>query len=207
MLEAITYDKMIDNIKENGVVTDTIGILLARPKSVAGKDIVDTLPYYHHRSRQNINFYLPGYGAYWHGIYPDETEIVKICNIVWSFSNQKYVEFIEELENSSSWEYSGESELLLVEYHSDYIDYTNVLCFHLDAMLRDEVIPSINAFFESVFREVNQRKSVTSISDSSGLRTLRQVTIDSLLEAMPSFLGQTIKKGCHYMVKDYTRKL
>lgn len=205
MLEAIAYDSMLENIKENSVKADTIGILFARPKSEAGKDIVDTPPYYHHRSGQSINFYLPGYGAYWYGAYPDETNVVEIDGTQWSFSNQKYVEFIDSLEKNSNWEYSGESELLLVEYRNHLLDYSSVLRLNLDAMLRDEAIPSINMFFEGIFREATKRKSVTQISDISGLKTLGQITIDSVLEAIPSFFSGVIKKERHYVVKDYSK--
>jgi len=205
MLEAITYDSMLENIEENGVKDATIGILFARPKSKAGKDIVDTLPYYHHRSGQNINFYLPGYGAYWYGAYPDETNIVKIGGTQWSFSNQKYVEFIDSLEENSNWEYSGESELLLIEYRNHLLDYSNVLRFILDTMLRDEAITSINMFFEGIFREATKRKSVTQISDISGLKTLGQITIDSVLKAIPSCFCGVIKKERHYLIKDYSK--
>ena len=44
MLEAITYALMLENIKENSVKADTIGILFARPKSEAGRGIVESLP-------------------------------------------------------------------------------------------------------------------------------------------------------------------
>lgn len=204
MFEAITYDSMLENINENDISADAIGILLARPKSEAGKNIVDSLPYYHHRSGKSINFYLPGYGAYWYGICPDEIDIVKIDGIQWSFSNQKYVEFVNDIEKNSRWKYSGESELLLIEYKNGFLDYSNVLCFNLDAMLRDKTISSINMFFEGIFRETSKRKSVTQISDISGLKTLGQVTIDSVLEAMPSFFSGAIRKERHYLVKDYT---
>lgn len=205
MFEAITYHLMLENIKKNGISADTIGILLTRPKSEAGKNIIDSLPYYHHRSGKSINFYLPGYGAYWHGSYPDEINIVKIDGTQWSFSNQKYAEFINDIENNSQWKYSGESELLLIEYRNDSLDYSNVLCFNLDAMLRDDVIPSINMFFEGIFREASKQKSVTQISDISGIKTLGQVTIDSVLDAMPSFFSGVIRKERHYLVRDYTK--
>lgn len=135
MLEAIAYGSMLENIKEHKTEQDTIGILLTRPTSKAGKDIVGTLPYYHHRSGRSINFYLPGYGAYWYGAYPDEKNVAVIDGANWSFSNQKYVEFIEALENHSKWKYSGESELLLIGYADGKLDHSKVLKFHLDASL------------------------------------------------------------------------
>lgn len=203
MLEAITYDYMLENIQEYKIEQDTIGILLTRPTSKAGKDIVETLPYYHHRSGRSINFYLPGYGAYWHGAYPDEKNVIVLDGIQWSFSNQKYVEFIEALEGHSRWKYSGESELLLIEYANGKLDYSNVLKFHLDAMLRDDATPSINVFFESIFRYASRRKNLTQISDITGLKTLGQITMDCILAELPKLFNGVIKKERHYLINDY----
>lgn len=205
MFEAITYNLMLENIQENELVEDTIGILFARPKSSAGRGIIESLPYYHHRSGYAINFYLPGYGAYWHGVYPDETNVVKINDIQWSFSNQKYAEFVADIEKNSQWKYSGESELMLVEYRNRMLDFSNVLRFNLDAMLRDKAIPSINVLLENLFREATKRKNVTQISDISGAKTLGQVTVESILGVLPDFFCGLIKQERHYIVKDYSK--
>lgn len=203
MLEAITYDSMLKNIKENMIKTDTIGILLTRPGSKTGQDIIESLPYYHHRSGKNINFYLPGYGAYWYGRYPDEKNVIEIDQITWSFSNKEYVDFIKAMEKNSRWEYSGESELLLLEYQEGKIDYSKVLRFHLDAMLRDSVILSINIFFESLFRQASKKRSTIQISNISGLKLLMQIALDSILDELPSFFKGVIKKEPYYSVKNY----
>jgi hypothetical protein len=203
MLEAIVYDSMLKNIEEHKIDQDTIGILLTRPTSKAGKDIVETLPYYHHRSGKSINFYLPGYGAYWYGVYPDEENVAVIGGVQWSFSNQKYVEFIEALEEHSKWKYSGESELLFIEYTNGKLDYSNVLRFHLDEMLRDEAIPSINVFFENIFRYASQQKSLIRLSDITGLKTVGQVTMDCILEELPKLFSGVLKKGRHYLTCNF----
>lgn len=203
MLEAIDYESMIENIKEHKVEQDTIGILLTRPTSKSGKDIVETLPYYHHRSGKSINFYLPGYGAYWYGVYPDEENVTVIDGTQWSFSSQKYVEFIEALENHSKWKYSGESELLFVEYVNGELDYSNVLRFRLDEMLRDKAIPSINVLFENIFRCSFQQKNLTRLSDVTGLKALGQVTMDCILGELPNFFSGALKKGRHYLTCDF----
>lgn len=72
MLEAITYQAMLEDISRNNILEDTIGILITRPELEVGKDILSSLNYYHHASSKNVNFYLPGYGAYWHA--PIRTE-------------------------------------------------------------------------------------------------------------------------------------
>lgn len=205
MLEAITYDSMLENIEEHKNEKDTIGILLTRPTSAVGRDIIDALPYFHHRSGRSINFYLPGYGAYWYGAYPDEKNVATINGTQWSFSNQKYAEFIKSLEKHSRWEYSGESELLLIEYRNGKLDYSNVLRFHLDAMLRDEAITSVNAFFENIFRYAMQQKDLTQISDITGLKTLGQVTINCVLAELPEVFNGVIKRGRHYLVSNYAK--
>jgi hypothetical protein len=76
MLGAIRYNDILNDIKEREISNDTIGILLARPKYDADKNIINSLPYYHHCSGHSINFYLPGYGAYWYQEYPDEENVV-----------------------------------------------------------------------------------------------------------------------------------
>ena len=146
---------------------------------------------------------MPGYGAYWYGVYPDEENVAVIGGVQWSFSNQKYVEFIEALEEHSKWKYSGESELLFIEYTNGKLDYSNVLRFHLDEMLRDEAIPSINVFFENIFRYASQQKSLIRLSDITGLKTVGQVTMDCILEELPKLFSGVLKKGRHYLTCNF----
>ena len=39
MLEAITYQAMLEDISRNNILEDTIGILITRPELEVGKDI------------------------------------------------------------------------------------------------------------------------------------------------------------------------
>lgn len=72
MMDALTYEKMIKDINENieihGLYNDKIAILITRPNLETGKQILENLEYYHFRTGKSINFYLPGYGAYWGGM-------------------------------------------------------------------------------------------------------------------------------------------
>lgn len=69
MFDALTYQIMLEEIKENtrkyGILDDTIGILVTRPDLPTGNDILNSLEYFHFRTGKSVNFYLPGYGAYW----------------------------------------------------------------------------------------------------------------------------------------------
>lgn len=56
---------MLKHIRTNEFVEDTIGVLITRPDLNTGNSILKSLNYFHHLTGNNINFYLPGYGAYW----------------------------------------------------------------------------------------------------------------------------------------------
>ena len=56
MLEAITYQDILNYIKNNRLRDDTIGILITQPDLDTGKSILKSLNYYHHLSGENMNF-------------------------------------------------------------------------------------------------------------------------------------------------------
>lgn len=206
MLEAITYEKMLNSIAHNGVASDAIGILITRPESAVGIDIMSDLNYYHHFSGESINFFLPGYGAYWYGTYPDGKVVTKIDGVEWSFSDRMFVEFIKDLEAHSSWQYSGESELLLVEYTNGVLLFDKILQFHLDNMLRDHIITSIGAFFQKLFRESKGDKSLNKLSNRLGRKTVSQVAMEAVLKALPCGLGNLYEKEKYYCVKNCKKR-
>ena len=54
MLEAMTYQDMLSDInknaRKNGIINDTIGILITRPDLPTGKQIMNSLEYFHFRT-------------------------------------------------------------------------------------------------------------------------------------------------------------
>lgn len=60
MFDALTYQIMLDeidrNVRKKGVINDAIGILITRPELPTGKDILNSLDYYHFRTGKSINF-------------------------------------------------------------------------------------------------------------------------------------------------------
>ena len=155
MFDALTYQEMLKEIKENsekyGTTYDMDVILITRPDLATGKDILNSLEYYHFRTSHFINFYLPGYGAYWtKEEYPDGKVVTEIDDVKWSFSNQRFAKFIEDIEEYSKWRYSGESDLILAEVKDGILSFERVLEFHLDNMLRDKTIVSVYQFFEEI---------------------------------------------------------
>ena len=95
MIEAITYADMLEHIRNNNLFEDMVGILLTRPDLQTGEEIMGSLNYYHHLTGYNINFYLPGYGAYWNNAeHPDMRFAADINGVSWSFSDKAFVPFL-----------------------------------------------------------------------------------------------------------------
>lgn len=206
MIEAITYADMLEHIRNNDLVEDTVGILLTRPDLQTGEEIMGSLNYYHHLTGHNINFYLPGYGAYWNNAeYPDMRFAAKINGVSWSFSDKAFVMFVDAIENVSRWKYSGESELLLIPYHDKNLDYSNVAVFHLDAMLKDSAISSISNFITSLSRNSKHNNSVRSLAFKGAAKSVTKNLIQGMIDGVFKDLPNPIRKGRHYICKNFNR--
>ena len=203
MLEAITYQNMLRDINSDEIKEDTIGILITRPDLEVGKSILNSLNYFHHLSGNNTNFYLPGYGAYWYKSYPDGQVVTKIEGVDWSFSDKMFVCFINDLETYSKWEYSGESELLMLEYKDGILSYDNMMQFYLDNMMRDRVIVSISSFFQQLLRICKNDKSLKDISNAFGKDKLIQVTKENILNNIPSSLANVFIQEKYFCIRNY----
>ena len=109
MFDALTYQEMLKEIKKNsekyGITDDVVAILITRPDLATGKDILNSLEYYHFRTGKSINFYLPGYGAYCGDEFTDKQAVTTINGTKWYFSNEMFVKFIDDLENITKWKY------------------------------------------------------------------------------------------------------
>lgn len=205
MLEAITYQGMLRDISNSQVKEDTIGILITRPDLEVGRSILNSLNYYHHATGANINFYLPGYGAYWYGSYEDGRVITKINGTEWSYSDKMFVEFIKDLEKYSTWKYSGESELLMLDYKDYILSFDGMIRFYLDNMLRDKVIVSVPSFFQQLFNICKKDNALEKISNTLGRDKLLQVTKETILDNIPLNLGSTFKQEKYFLVKNYNK--
>lgn len=205
MIDAITYTDMLKHVRNNELIEDTIGILITRPDLQTGNSILKSLNYFHHLTGNSINFYLPGYGAYWSGDrYPDMNIVARINGVDWSFSYKSFVDFIEALEEVSRWKYSGESELLLIPYHNEMLDFCEVAVFHLDAMMNDGTISSVSSFITGLSRCVKRDNSVPSITTRGAIKSVSKTVIDEIIDKLPTYISKSISRGKHYLCKDFS---
>src|SRR5437867_1147511 len=121
--------------------TDIIGLLFAPPYTRVGKEnIAPRLGYLDGRSGQHIHFFCAGYGGY--GFAEDLVPIgdMRYDNgvvIPWGFSQRKFVSFVNELEGCTSWQYSGESDLILT---TPDLAFDDCILFDIDSMLKDGAV-------------------------------------------------------------------
>jgi hypothetical protein len=199
------------------------GILFAPPRSSVGAEIVPRLDDYHHRSANDVDFFLPGYGAYWpEGWVQDEQEVAVTTNRAngattrWLYSAHYFDRVMREIrEAAPGWHYSGESDLLLADAIYDEptrtasIDFTTAVVLKLHLLARDGAVETVAELFERIFTFAEQRGDhdpTWRFSDRSGVRVGASWLESLVTEALPLSLGKVWKAGRHFVVRDLTRR-
>jgi hypothetical protein len=207
MLEA----PMLRHVLAHRNRTDGAGccILFAPLFSKVGREeVVPRIGYLDHRSGEHVHFYCAGYGGYWHkSQIPDMEEIgdVKYRNgtmIPWSFSQRLFGAFVDELEHSTRWKYSGSAELILL---GPQVDFSKAMMLDIEAMIADETIRSSAEVFEAIIRYCRGAAgnlSAYDFSDLQGARVLGEGAVESLLAFLPKPVRGIWEKGRHYAIKD-----
>jgi hypothetical protein len=189
-----------------------VGILLCHPNSpLAKSEILGHLPQFHIRSGEAIDFFCAGYGAYWppnHHV--DQNVVARINKEDWLFSNEAFNQVIEELERESKWEFSGETELLLIPVSKSSdggvtFQYQDSIVCNLEAMAKDDAFTSVRAFFELIFRFAKSKSAEDStweFSDKLGMGVAGNMLKDFIISLLPKPLQSGYKKASHYAVKN-----
>lgn len=206
MIEAISYENMINDLSERYKgINKTFAILLVRPnRSVASEDILNDIQYFHHRSSNKLDIYMPGYGAYWGEEVPDSIDVCKVGDTKWSFSHGRFIEFIEKMENVSKWKYYGGTELILLDFQEQHISYKSVVRVKLDFALRDGAIDSVSEFIEKVIRIFIGNINAFSASDNLTLNELGRSISQEMKERFS--LYRIFRRSRHYTIYSYEIK-
>jgi len=190
-----------------------IGLVFCQPQhTLAKEEIVPCLNYYHYRSGININFYFSGFGAYWQpDEYLDKEHVGKIEGTTWYFSAKAFNDFRVSVEQRSSWQYSGEIDLILINanLHPDQktvnLNFEEAIACNLSEMKRKNTIPSIMGFFETIFKyadEQNGKDPTWGFSDCMGLHGAQSALKGLILGLLPKDLGKDVERLSHFAIKD-----
>ena len=187
-----------------------IGILFAHPNApLAKSEIVDYLNQFHHRSGEAVDFFCVGYGAYWPENYqPDIRKVTSIGGVDWLFSDAAFSQVIDEIQSMTKWEYSGETELLLLSARKDnssevQLDFGSAIVCNLEAMSKDQAFTSVRAFIEGVFRFAKRNSELNpawGLSDEFGLSVAASSLKQAVLSLLPNKLKDSYTKAGHYAI-------
>lgn len=123
--------------------------------------------------------------------------------------------FRKDLESLTSWQYSGGSDLLLANANFDtakyeaLIDFSSVVLCQLDKMLEDKAIPSVEQFFESVFRfaeSSSDQDPCWGFSDAQGWKIGGSALKRMALSFLPKGFAETYTQAEHFAVSDVSAK-
>ncbi|WP_351079233.1 hypothetical protein [Shewanella sp. CAL98-MNA-CIBAN-0140] len=186
-----------------------VAILFCNPNTdFCKKEILASLSYLHHRSKEHINIFCCGYGAYWpEHKYPDLNVVTSISGTDWCYSDNSFVEAIEAFENTTKWKYSGENELLLLDASpsSDVsnLNINNAIVCNLERMKSDKAFSSVRSLLEDVIRYASSTSATDAweFSDKKGGELAVDLLKNTMLSFLPKQFQTSYKKAESYAVK------
>lgn len=211
MIEAPSLESIKQHKNEH---SNAICCILLAPKfsKLGYEDIIKRFGYLDSRTGEKLHIYCAGYGAYWNDSYAPDKEDVGIAkynngvSFKWEFSQNRFALFVDELEQVTSWKYSGGTELILL--NSD-ADYSNCIIFKIEEMIKDKIIDSANEILEALIQ--HSRSETNSLSkfslNGAGKQTADEI-VDSVVSCLPKpfeTLRNIWKKGKHYTLVDMTK--
>ncbi|HBG20110.1 MAG TPA: hypothetical protein DDY32_12785 [Desulfobulbaceae bacterium] len=122
--------------------------------------------------------------------------------IPWAFSQKLFAEFVDKLERTTTWKYSGNAELIFLDSN---VDFSKALVMHIDTMVRDGGIGNSAELFEAIIRYCRNAAgnvNAYNFSDIQGVRVIGKTAIESLLSLLPTPAQGIWKKGQHYAVRN-----
>lgn len=152
MFAASTYEE-IEQIEKNVENREIVVFLFARSTET---DILKEFEYIHYNSAKYCSIYAIGY--------TDNPEKAKIetyrkVNAAmendWYFSMKAFNDFKEKLQDRINWEYSGETELLILQNNpggNNILNFQNYVAIDVNKGLREGYIDSFQRFMESLVR-------------------------------------------------------
>lgn len=207
MLEAITFKNIELELKRKyNNKSKTFAILLVKPNnSVVSNEILNNISYFHHRSRDHLDIFLPGYGAYWGNTIPDAKNVCIVDNINWSFSSKCFNDFVDSLELNSEFKYRGGCELILLDFKYTNMNFKTVVRVKLDKAIEDRAIFSVEEFIENVISKFIGSTSTYSVSDTLTLEQLGKSISSELCSRFSIF--RVFRRSRHFTIYNYEKNV
>jgi len=140
-----------------------LGLFFCRPDNkLAREEILPSLAYYHHRSGKNIDFFFAGFDKV---LAHDVSDIVVSSGIQakpeWFFDHDSFHGFRIEIESRTSWQYSGGSDFMLVNFYYDdkgepHLDFGGAVILTLESLRQKGRLPDVGMLFEKIIRHCEE---------------------------------------------------
>lgn len=187
-----------------------LGLCFARPTSpLAKNEIFPQVPDWHCRSGSHIDFYFAGFTDVQKG--SDSLQVSMPGRGTWYYRPELFDTFRQQVESRTKWKYSGGSDLILVNarYRSDTeepdVDFSGAIVCQLDSMKDAKVFPSVEQYFEAIFRfaeESSDRDPTWGFSDRQALSMGGSALQRIALSLLPPGLSAEVERVKHFAVKD-----
>src|SRR3989338_547951 len=214
-LEKKVTQELTASFKLSGHRLRMIGLVFATPDTpLVQAEILPRIGKYHSRSGRHIEFYFAGYAQ---GGRPKESDVILVRGPkgTWYFSHKAFDRFRRDIQSQTTWQHSGDSDLLLsngyLEEHKSRgtIDFKSTIVCQLEAMKKDEAFVSVGQFFERIFQfaeSYDGDNPTWGFSDQEGLTVLGSGLKRVVMSLLPKTVIQDARKAEHLAVLDVARR-
>lgn len=182
MFAASTYEE-IERIEQQVENLEIVVFLFARPSE---EQILKEFEYIHYNSAKYCSVYAIGYTDDF-GKAKDRTyrKVDAAMEREWYFSTKAFVDFKEKLQARIRWEYSGETEILVLQNNpgcANVLNFRNYVAIDVNKGIKEGYIDSFQRFIESLIR--SSKSKVTAKDAMRDIRRARISVKDILADAI-----------------------
>lgn len=172
MFAASTYEE-IERIERQVENMEIVVFLFARPTE---EKILKEFEYIHYNSARYCSIYAIGYTDDFTKA-EDRTyrKVDAMMQQDWYFSMKAFTEFKEKLQNRIHWDYSGETEILILQNNPgkrNILNFQNYVAIDVNKGIREGYIDSFQSFMESLIRSSKRR-----VTAKEAIRDVRNARI------------------------------
>ncbi|MCP3940965.1 MAG: hypothetical protein GY710_05725 [Desulfobacteraceae bacterium] len=186
-----------------------VGVLFCNPNTQFCKDeILNSLNYFHKRSKHFIHIFCCGFGAYEKSTeFNDIQQVIDIDGTPWFYSDTALVNVVESVEAKISWTYSGENELLILDVtpcdDASEVTISNAIVCNLEQMKTDKAFTSVRSLIENLIRYAasDECADTWEFSDKQGLNAAKDSLKDGFLGLLPKPVSALYKNLEGYAVR------
>lgn len=179
MFAACTYEEI--EAEERKIENKEIVVLLF--VRATKEDILNEFEYLHFNSGKYCSIYAIGYiNDFTKGNNKAYKKVDVYTNGGWYFNTKAFVDFKEKLQDRINWNYSGETEIIVLQNNpgkTRVLNFENYVAINIDKGIREGYIDSFQAFMESLIRysksEVTARELIHKVRNS-------RISIKGILE-------------------------